>query len=212
MLITPSDGPVAGVFLFDPAGPVGSVFARTRGDADPLLAGRSGLYVYSEVELPGPSEGYSIYHRAPCDPLPGHRMRHSIRLATEQDQEQVYGLMRSVLGGIDRRWFQGLPSDRERCFVSEIGAELAGVAWLLTVGGHARLHSLVVAPQYRGLGIGTDLLFARLLWSSTHGAGEVVSEIAATNLSSQRVAQHAGMEPRGRLFLSWRPRAPEPYP
>ena len=63
------------------------------------------------------------------------------------------------------------------------------------------MHSLAVRPMYRHLGLGTDLLFARLLWARAAGARSVLSEIADQNLPSRAVAEAGGMRRVGEIFF-----------
>ena len=73
------------------------------------------------------------------------------------------------------------------------------------VGAQARLHSLTVRAPHRRLGIGTDLLAARLLWARRMGCERILSEIARDNMPSQLIALRAGMRRVGEIYFH-RPR------
>jgi len=51
------------------------------------------------------------------------------------------------------------------------------------------------------MGIGSDLLFARLLYARDAGACEAISEISERNAASRAVAERAGMRVAGTVFL-----------
>lgn len=199
--VVPEDGPAQGLLLQDSASGVGSLFARSA-EAATLLARECTVpWLFSEVDLGGPSEVYRLFHRRLAASAPPHRSRHAVRLARPDDHAPVLRLLRSELGGVDERWFRGLPSELERGFVCEMDGELAGAAWLLAVGRYGRLHSLAVAPRFRRLGVGTDLMFARLEWAAAHGVEELLSEIAEENVPSAAIARQGGMAAVGRWRL-----------
>ena len=108
--------------------------------------------------------------------------------------------MREVYGVVNERWFDGPPNPSEAGFLAEVDGRLAGIGWVSKVHGHARIHSLTVRAPYRRVGIGTDLLFARLLWAHRTGASEVLSEISALNLGSQTIAARGGMRRVGQIY------------
>jgi RimJ/RimL family protein N-acetyltransferase len=64
-----------------------------------------------------------------------------------------------------------------------------------------------VHPRYQRLGIGTDLLTARMLWLQRSGGRQVVSEIYGGNLASRTAAERAGMALVGQMF-HFRPARP----
>jgi hypothetical protein len=59
-----------------------------------------------------------------------------------------------------------------------------------------------VKPQYRRIGIATDLFYARLLWLKMKGAKSVFSEISVNNIASSGVEKKANMLPcGGRVYM-----------
>jgi RimJ/RimL family protein N-acetyltransferase len=194
------DMPVA-LLLTEPSERVASVFSRSVLVTEELLKGRSEPAFYAEVDLPRRRETYHVYCVSFGPTFPSHRFRYRVRIASSSDLAPVRDLARELWGQFNDRWFSGFARAPETCFLVEIDGVLAGMAWATGLGTHGRLHSLAVRPGYRRMGVGTDLLFARLLWLERTGAREAISEIAEQNLPSRAVAERAGMRPVGRIFL-----------
>jgi RimJ/RimL family protein N-acetyltransferase len=58
-----------------------------------------------------------------------------------------------------------------------------------------------VKQRYRKAGIGTDLLYARLLWMKELGVRKVFSEVSDYNLASRDIALKAGFIETGKIYL-----------
>ncbi|MGA8664270.1 MAG: GNAT family N-acetyltransferase [Thermoplasmata archaeon] len=192
---------LTGLLLHDPAANITSVFTRDRSLAEERVRNRGGRPAYSDFRFGGPSETYGIYTGNLERPLPAHPFHHTVRPIRGEDLAAVAELMREVEGNVDDRWFRGVQGGAEAGFLIEVGPRLAGVGWVAVVADHARMHSLAVRPMYRHLGLGTDLLFARLLWARAAGARSVLSEIADQNLPSRAVAEAGGMRRVGEIFF-----------
>ena len=195
------EGPaVVGVTVSDPVERVGSVFSRSPAVAEPVVRDRGVYGVFSEFPLGPRAEVFRVYRASLRARLPPVRFRHTIRPVLEGDHPALRDLMREVNGVVNPRWFEGLQDVPETGFLAEVEGKPAGVGWVSVVGAHARLHSLAVRAPYRRLGIGTDLLSARLLWAQRCGATEVLSEIWERNFVSQRIATGAGMTRAGEIY------------
>jgi GNAT superfamily N-acetyltransferase len=157
--------------------------------------------MYSDFPFDPSSEPFDILATSSCADVPSHAFRHQIRPFSKADLPAVLDLIHEVYGPVNDRWFDGLPSPSETGFVAEVDGRVAGVAWISTVGTYGRLHSLTVRAPYRRMGLGTDLLFARLLWARRVGAEEVLSEISEHNVASLAVAARGGMRQVGRIFF-----------
>ena len=92
----------------------------------------------------------------------------------------------------------------DKCFVVRLGSEIAGLGWVSFVKKIGRLHSLFVKPQFRNLGIGEDILYARLLWLKSKHARSAFSEISRHNPSSARIESKAQMKVCGQVFQYFR--------
>jgi RimJ/RimL family protein N-acetyltransferase len=203
--VTERDGTVEGLLSGLPEFRLGTVFARGRPTTERLAAERPSWWLFADVPLGPDAEPYRLYAAdAGGSPAP-HRFGHLVRPVGPNDVPALVRFYDEVEGRVDRRWFDGLPSAQELGFVSEVAGTIAGAGWLSLVDGWGRLHSLAVRPRYRRLGIGGDLVAARLLRARSVGVRRVYSEIAETNGPSRAIAEAAGMRPAGTIFLS-RPR------
>ena len=191
---------VLGLALTDPPERTVSVFCRSPVVVGLLRSGLEELSTYAELDLGGPSEPFAI-HRTDLPQPPAHRFRHRVRLLGPSELGGVAALLAEVYGQSADRWLAIAQAEGERCLGVDIDGELAGAAWVLLVGGHARLHSLAVRAGSRRRGVATDLVMARLLFAWSRGARTAVSEISERNVPSQRAAVRSGMRPVGRWFL-----------
>lgn len=194
-------GSVSGLILSDPVEHVGSVFTTSRRLAEEVFRNRGRNALYAEFSFARSAEILDVFAIPPGQEIPAHHFRHAIRTYEPPDRGAVIELVREVQGPVNERWFDGLPAPDEVGFVAEMDGRLAGVGWASKAGRHVRLHSLTVRAPFRRIGVGTDLLFARLLWARGTGATEAISEIARRNPASQTVALRGGMRPVGQMFL-----------
>ncbi len=194
------DGSPCGVFLFSPTEGVGSVFTRLREVATHYLPGRTPGGIYAEKAWVEGGESIAVLGAELEDWSVKLPFRNPVRVASATDLTRVIPMMRELTGAVDLAWFRLLPRPEEVCFLCEIDGRIAGVSWASVVGAHARGHSFMVHPRYRGLGMGTDLLQARMLWLRDAGVRTVVSEIYEGNVASQTAAERAGMAEVGRMF------------
>ncbi len=194
------DNEVRGVYLSSPTEGVGSVFTRTRAVAEHYLAraGPGGLYA-DRPWAPG-GEPITIMAADLRDYVFRGTIRTPVRLAEREDLPRVGEFMREVAGEVDDAWLGTLPRQDELCFLCEVDGRIAGVSWASVVGHHARGHSFMVRPRFRGLGVGTDLLHARMMWLRGEGVVRVVSEIYEGNAGSEVAAERAGMARVGRMY------------
>lgn len=193
-------GEVRGVFLYSPGERVGSVFTKTRDIASRVLPARVRGGVYAERAWVDGGEPIAVMLADVRDWQPRTPSRNPVRIARQEDLRVIMAMMRELEGDVDVAWFRTLPRPEEICFMAEVEGRVAGVSWASVVGTHARGHSFMVHPRYRGLGIGTDLLHARMIWLKDLGVRTVVSEIYAGNAASQTAAERAGMAEVGQMF------------
>ncbi len=194
------DDEVAGAYLYSATEEVGSVFTRVRAVAEHYLAhlGRGGTYADQPWRPCG--EPIEILAADLRDWEPAIALRNPVRIGQPDDLPRIRAFMRQVAGPVDDAWFRTLPRSEETCFLCEVGGRVVGVSWASRIGPYARGHSFVVHPRYRGLGVGTDLLRARMTWFQNVGVRQVVSEIYDDNRASRTAAERAGMAVVGRMF------------
>ncbi len=193
-------GVVRGVRLFGASEGVASGFTRLRRVAERFVeeTDAGGIYLEEPWRFAGrPVELFAADLR---DWVPPERLRNPVRIGTPEDLPQIGRLLRAELGpGVDP-WIASLPRREETSFVGEIDRRVVAVSWLSRVGAYGRGHSFVVHPRYRGLGFGTDLLLARMLWLQRTGGRQVVSEIYGGNAASRIAAERAGMARVGQMY------------
>ena len=194
-------GEIRGVYLHSPTENTGSIFTRVRAIAEHFLPlhPRGELY----AEHPWWTAGIPVHVMLAC--LEDweereHPVRSVVRIGTGDDLPRVSALIREAQGPVDEVWFRTLPREDERCFLCEVEGRLVGVSWLSLAGRYARGHSLAVHPRYRGLGVATDLLAARMRWLKERGVRQVVSEIYGENRASRTAAERAGMSEVGTMY------------
>ena len=199
--VTRDDGEVIALQLLDPVERVGTILTRSRALAGAAYQSRGPTGLFAEFSLGPVAEGLDVFATGRELHPPTHRFRHPIRPYEPSDRQSVVDLVREVQGPFNEKWFDGLPTREHAGFVVEVEGRIVGVAWASRAGGEVRLHSLTVRPPFRRLGIGTDLLMARLLWAEQVGAARALSEISQRNLASAAVARRGGMHPIGTMYF-----------
>jgi glycine/D-amino acid oxidase-like deaminating enzyme/RimJ/RimL family protein N-acetyltransferase len=198
--VAEEDGLVRGLFLSGSSEGVGSGFTRTRRVAERYLERMEPGGIYLEEPWRPGGEVVELFAADMRDWESKERVRNPVRIARPDDLPRIRSLMHGELGpGVDP-WLATLPRPEETAFLCEIDARVVGVSWLSRVGTFARGHSFLVHPRYRGLGIGSDLLTARMLWLKGSGGRRVVSEIYDGNVASRTAAERAGMALVGRMY------------
>ena len=98
--------------------------------------------------------------------------RFSFEISTidKLNESEIEQFMSSTHPGIKKKWVRIALKNEERCYIVRLSNEIAGLGWVSLVNGIGRLHSLYVKPQYRRIGIGEDILNARLLWLKANNA------------------------------------------
>jgi len=197
-----TEGPsIRGLLVTDPVEGVASVFTRSREAAERWVRQRGSYGVFSGFFLEPTDELFDIFLFVFGREAPPRRFRNVVRSVTPDDLPRVLELMREVYGPVNERWLSGMPSASEVGFLCEVEGRPVGVAWVSLAGRRARLHSLTVRAPFRRMGIGSDLLSARLLWAQGRGATEAISEISRLNRPSQALAARSGMRSVGEIFF-----------
>lgn len=199
-------GRVAGLLLTDPNERVASAFARELHVARRVRDLARGFALYAEVDLGSPRDELTVY-RADLERAPPVRLRHRVTVVRRGDLERLASFAEEGFGPGAGRWVEVADDAGERCLTVELDGTIAGAAWVQVAGCVARLHGLLVRPGFRGLGIGTDLVGARLLYARRAGVRTALSEIADQNAASRAAAARCGMTPGGRMYLHLGPSA-----
>jgi ribosomal protein S18 acetylase RimI-like enzyme len=195
-----SDGAPSGLFIYDNAEKTGTIFTRSREVFDSFYELKPFNFLFSELGTEHESEAYDIYTIDLDDRPIVHRFGHEISMAQERHVDELARFMLATHPGMNGKWVKVALRNGERCFIVRLGDEIAGVGWASLVKGIGRLHSLYVRPQFRGMGMGEDILYARLLWLKSKHAHSAFSEISRHNHPSSRVAAKGYMTASGQMF------------
>ncbi len=199
-----SDGSVSGLFIYDDAEKAGTIFTRSRDVFDYFYKLKPFNSLFAELKTEHESETYDIYTIDLDNRVIDHSFNHEISVAEDADLSAIEDFMTLTHPGINPKWVEVALNEGDKCFTVQLGNEIGGVGWFSIVNRVGRLHSLYVKPQYRRIGIGLDILYARLLWLRSIRAHSAFSEISRENLPSSRTAAKAGMIASGQVFQYFR--------
>jgi GNAT superfamily N-acetyltransferase len=195
-----ADDRVSGIFLYDDVEKAGTIYTRSREVFDHFSGLKPLNFVFAELKTESDSEIYDIYTIDLQNRDVVHRFSHEISMGDEGPIEEIERFMVLAHPGMNRGWIRVALENGDRCFAVRLGSEIAGLGWVSLVKGIGRIHSLFVNPQFRRMGIGEDLLYARLLWLKSMQARSAFSEISRHNLSSVSIASKAQMKVCGQVF------------
>lgn len=191
-----------GVLLHVGAEQGGSLFARDLPAVVALAAERAPASYFTELPAATVVEELDVWSVDLTNERVGPPLRHPVRPARPDDRDEVARLTSAIAGPLEPAWIPPLLASGATCWVVEWGGRIVGVGWAERVAGHGRVHSVLVDPRYRRLGLASDLLEARLRWLAATGARRAVSEISRDNLGSRRAAERSGMRPVGPMYLA----------
>jgi ribosomal protein S18 acetylase RimI-like enzyme len=203
-----SAGDVSGLYTYDDFEKSAAVYTRSSEVFDYFWGLKPFNFLFSELKTEADSEAYDIY----CIDLENHdiahRFTHEISMVDEGQIGELERFMALAHPGMNNRWTRVALKNGDKCFTVRLGDEIAGLGWASFVRGIGRVHSLFVKPEFRKLGIGEDILFARLLWLKAKHARSAFSEISHSNFPSSRIASNAQMKPCGQVFHYFRKNPP----
>lgn len=198
--VSRNDGVISGLFMYDDAEKVASIYTSSREVFDYFYGLKPFRYLYAEMKTELENETYDIFsidlENFPFD----HRFTHEITMIEDSQADEIERFMCLTNPGINRKWVKVALKNGDRCFTVRLGSEIAGMGWVSLVNGIGRLHSLYVKPQFRRLGMGDDILGARLLWLKSKHARSVFSEISRINFSCSRIAAKEHMKVSGQIY------------
>jgi len=205
------EGTVSGIFTYDDSEKGGTIYTRSREVFDYFYGLKPFNFLFAELRTEVESEIYDIYAIELENHDVVHRFSHEISMAEDWQIGEIERFMVLAHPGMNRRWVKVALENGDKCFVVSLGSEIAGLGWVSLVKSIGRIHSLFVQPQFRGLGIGEDILYARLLWLKSKQAHSAFSEISRNNSSSSRIAMKAQMKVSGQVF-QYSPKIPKNSP
>jgi len=195
-----SEDDVSGVFIYDEVEKTGTIFTRSKKVFDYFYKLKPFNSLFAELRTEPANEIYDIYTLEMENREIVHSFNHQIALAEKNHISEIERFMELAHPEINRKWVKVALKNGDKCFIVSLGNEIAGLGWVSFVKHIGRIHSLYVKPQFRKLGIGEDILYARLLWLKTNHALSAFSEISRHNVSSSRIALKAKMNVSAQLF------------
>lgn len=199
-----SGGRVSGIFTYDDFEKCGTVYTRSIEVFNYFQGLKPFNFLFSEMKTDLENEVYDIYTVDITNLAFAHRFSYEISMADAGSIGEIEQLMSSAQPGINKKWVKVALRNGDRCFLVRLGSEIAGLGWVSLVNGIGRLHSLYVKPQFRRIGIGEDILNARLFWLKSKGARSAFTEISRYNIASSNNVMKAQMKAAGEIFQYFR--------
>jgi ribosomal protein S18 acetylase RimI-like enzyme len=203
------EGAVSGIFIYDDAEKSGTIYTRSMEVFDCFFEMKrpSFDFIFSELPTEHENEAYDIYtvNLEENSSAIEHSFSHGISIAEQSQIGKIEQFMALTHPGINKRWVKVALKNGDKCFIVRLDKEIAGVGWVSIANRIGRLHSLYVKPRFWRMGIGEDLLFARLLWLRSKHARSAFSEISHYNSSSSRIAIKGRMKVCGQVFQYFKP-------
>ena len=191
---------ISGLFIYDDFEKSGTVFTRSKEVFDYFYGFKPLNFLFSEFKTEVESEVYNIHSINLEDHDVVHRFSHEISMVDYEQTSEIERFMARAHPEINRKWTRAALKNGDKCFTIRLDGEIAGLGWASLVNGIGRLHSLYVNPQFRNLGIGEDILYARLMYLKSKRACLVFSEIHQDNSPCSRIASKAQMTVCGHVY------------
>jgi ribosomal protein S18 acetylase RimI-like enzyme len=195
-----SEGAVSGIFMYDESEKLGTIYTRSREVFDFFYELKPFNFLFAEMKTEVESEIYDIFTVDFENLAVDHRFSYEISAAEKEQTGEIEQFMALTHPGINKKWVSVALKNGDRCFTVRLINEIAGMGWVSLVNGVGRLHTLYVKPQFRRMGIGEDILNARLLWLKSKGARSAFCEISRFNVASAGNVGKAGMCMSGQVF------------
>ena len=194
------DGEISGLFIYDDSERSGTIFTRSREVFDYFYELKPFDTLFAEMKTEYKSETYDIYNIDLEKSSIDHRFSNEISIVGNEQRDEIRQFMGLTHPGTNKNWVDVSIDNGDQCFTVRLEDEIAGLGWASDYNRVGRLHSLFVKPQFRRLGMGRDIAFARLLWLRSKGARSAFSEISRENSASSRIALNARMKISGQVF------------
>jgi GNAT superfamily N-acetyltransferase len=198
------DGEISGLFIYDDSEKSGTIFTRSREIFDYFYELKQFDTLFAEMKTEHKSEEYDIYSIDLEKSSIDCKFSNEITIVGQEQRDEIRQFMELTHPGTNKNWVNVSLDNGDQCFTVRLQDEIAGLGWASNNNGVGRLHSLFVKPQFRGLGIGRDIVYARLLWLRSKGVRSAFSEISRENRASTRIAMNAQMRVSGHVFQYFR--------
>jgi len=194
------EGSLTGIFIYDGHEKGGTIYTKSREVFDYFYALKPFYFLFSEMQTELENEIYDIYNVNLDNLAYAHRFSYEISAASNEQADEIEYFMALTHPRINKRWVHVALKNGDRCFIVKLDDEIAGLGWVSLVNGVGRLHSLFVQSQFRRMGIGEDILNARLLWLKSNRAHSAFCEISRYNVASAGNVIKAHMSVSGQIY------------
>jgi GNAT superfamily N-acetyltransferase len=195
---------ISGIFIYDVVEKGGTIYTKTREIFEYFYGLKQFNFLFSEMKTELESETYDIYTIDIEHLNLAHRFSFEISTMDKGSEGEIEQFMVLTHPGINKKWVKIALKNGDKCYIVKLRNEIAGLGWVSLVNGIGRLHSLYVKPQYRRIGMGEDILNARLLWLKSNCAHSAFTEISRHNIPSANNVMKAQMRLSGQVFQYFR--------
>jgi GNAT superfamily N-acetyltransferase len=194
-----SEGTPSGLFMYDRAEKGGTIYTKSREVFDHFRKLKPFNFLFSEILIAEQQhQVYGIYSTDFAG-LPNHKFSYEVSEGHQVDE--ITNFMRQDYPEINRQWISVALQNGEKCFTVQLRNGIAGLGWVSLINGIGRIHSLYVKPQYRRIGISSDIVYAQILWLKLKRAKSAFSEVASTSHVSGRFSLRRYGTLCGQVFI-----------
>ncbi len=195
-----SEGTISGIFIYDDFEKGGTIYTKSQEVFDYFYGLKQFNFLFSELKMEIENEIYDLYTVDIEHLALAHSFSYEISTIDKGTEGEIERFMVLTHPGINKKWVNVALKNGEMCYIVRLNNEIAGLGWVSLVNGFGRLHSLYVKPQYRRIGMGEDILNARLLWLKSNHAHLAFTEISRYNIPSSNNVMKAQMKLSGQVY------------
>jgi ribosomal protein S18 acetylase RimI-like enzyme len=151
------------VYIFDTVEKIGTVFTNSRSILNHYIEQASDCFLFCELKEDIENEPFSILELDIFSSVLIHSFSNVVSLLGLSDTTEIKNAINPIFRGMNLRLVESALRNGDRCFASMSGKEIMGLGWCSIEEKVGHLISLGVKLRYRKAGIGTYLLYARLL-------------------------------------------------
>ena len=194
------DGTVTGMMTGDPLEGEGAIFTRDMESFSLLLPNAGEMAIFSELKLSIKGERYLVMNADVRLQGEVRSSGNSIEVASLDNLEDLMKCINSIFPRTRKTWVYNALVSGDECFMVRVGDEVVGFGFVSISHDQGRLSLIGVLPAYRGNGIATDIMRARMIFLRTLGIKTVFSEISEHNIPSLKLAKKFGFRESGELW------------
>ncbi len=192
---------VTGIFIYSQEEREGAIFAKDVESFSLLAPHGRNVSIFSELKLPIKGDRYLIMEGDISVGSDVQSCGNLIEVLQISDLPDLMECVKSVYSFAQSSSVRASLQDGDICFIARINNHIAGFAFLSIANHDGRFPLIGVLQEYHGLGIGNDLMRARMSFLKKMGVRRVFSEIEEHNVRSLELSKKFGFKPVGQLWL-----------